>query len=39
LLRQGMRPTEVAYRVGYSPTHFATAFKRQHGISPSRWQG
>jgi AraC family transcriptional activator of pyochelin receptor len=39
LLRQGMRPTEVAYLVGYSPTHFATAFKRQHGIAPSRWQG
>ena len=38
LLRQGMRPTEVAYRVGYSPAHFATAFKRQHGIAPSRWQ-
>ncbi|WP_143736967.1 helix-turn-helix transcriptional regulator [Erythrobacter tepidarius] len=38
LLRQGIRPTEVAYRVGYSPAHFATAFKRQHGIAPSRWR-
>lgn len=39
LLRQGVRPTEVAYRVGYSPAHFATVFKRQHGIAPSRWRG
>jgi AraC family transcriptional activator of pyochelin receptor len=38
LLRQGVRPTEVAYRVGYSPAHFATAFKRQHGVVPSRWR-
>ena len=39
LLRQGVRPTEVAYRVGYSPAHFATAFKREHAIAPSRWRG
>lgn len=39
LLRQGVRPTEVAYRVGYSPAHFATAFKREHAVAPSRWRG
>lgn len=38
-LGEGIRPTEVAYRVGYSPAHFATAFKRYHGVAPSRWRG
>ncbi|MGC6331830.1 helix-turn-helix domain-containing protein [Rhizorhabdus sp. FW153] len=38
LLRDGLRPSEAAYRIGYSPAHFAVAFKRQHGLPPSRWQ-
>lgn len=38
LMRGGMRSTEAAYRVGYSPAHFATAFKRQFGVSPSQWR-
>jgi AraC family transcriptional activator of pyochelin receptor len=39
LLRDGVRPTEVAYRIGYSPAHFATVFKRACGMAPSRWRG
>jgi AraC-like DNA-binding protein len=38
LMEQGMRPTQAAYRVGYSPAHFATAFKHQFGIAPSQWR-
>ncbi len=38
LLSEGVRPAEVAYRVGYTPAHLAAAFKRQHGVSPSRWR-
>ncbi|MGP9652845.1 helix-turn-helix transcriptional regulator [Halomonas sp. AOP35-4E-18] len=26
----------VAYRVGYSPAHFAIAFRRRYGVSPSK---
>ena len=30
------RPVEptVAYRVGYSPAHFSTAFRKRFGVSP-----
>ena len=27
---------EAAYRVGYSPNHLSTAFRRRFGISPGR---
>ncbi|MCG6116254.1 MAG: AraC family transcriptional regulator [Mesorhizobium sp.] len=39
LLRDGVRSTEVAYRIGYTPTHFATVFKRHYGVSPGGWRG
>jgi len=36
LLAQGMPIPEVSARVGYAhPSHFARAFRRQHGVSPS----
>jgi AraC family transcriptional activator of pyochelin receptor len=38
MLRDGVGSTEVAYRVGYSPAHFASAFKRHFGVPPSRWR-
>lgn len=37
LLEQGMGPTEAAHRVGYSPTHFSVAFRRQFGVAPGRF--
>jgi len=37
LLRSGCGATQTAYRVGYSPAHFATAFKRRFGVSPRHW--
>ena len=27
--------SEVAYRIGYAPAHFATVFRRRFGVSPS----
>lgn len=39
LLRSGYGATQTAYRVGYTPAHFATAFKRQFGVSPREWSG
>lgn len=31
-----MTVSEAAYRVGYSPAHFATIFRRRFGVSPSK---
>lgn len=37
LLRGGQRHVaEVAYAVGYTPTHFATAYRRRFGVAPGR---
>ena len=33
-LEDGAGPTEAAARVGYTPAHFSTAFKRRYGVSP-----
>jgi len=38
-LLSGASVTEVAYSVGYSnPSHFAKAFRRIYGTSPSQWK-
>jgi AraC family transcriptional activator of pyochelin receptor len=37
LLTSGqMTVSEAAYRVGYSPAHFATIFRQRFGVSPSK---
>lgn len=37
LLRsEGLHVASVAYRLGYTPTHFAVAFRRRYGVQPSR---
>jgi len=40
LEREGISVNEAAWRAGYnSPANFATAFKRQFGISPRQVRG
>jgi AraC-like DNA-binding protein len=36
LLEAGASVAEAAYRVGYSPNAFSTAFKRYYGRAPSK---
>ena len=31
-----MTVSEAAYRVGYTPAHFATIFRQRFGVSPSK---
>lgn len=40
LLRQGLLPvSEIAFKCGYgNPSHFATAFRRQVGLTPGRYR-
>jgi AraC-like DNA-binding protein len=36
---RGLTVREVAHRVGYrQPAQFAKAFRRHHGVSPSRFR-
>ncbi len=35
LCSEELNVSTVAYRVGYSPAHFATAFRKRFGVSPS----
>lgn len=37
MLEDGARVKEVAYKVGYKPTSFSTAFTKRFGISPSHY--
>jgi AraC-like DNA-binding protein len=40
LLAEGLRPSEVAARVGYAnASHFSRDFKRHFGLSPARYAG
>ena len=36
LAGEGLPVSSVAYRLGYSPAHFAQAFRRRYGVQPSR---
>lgn len=38
-LRQGMRVSTAAYRVGYTPAHFSNAFLRHYGVRPQALVG